>query len=185
VGVFSTSKTIRNLKPLFLSYLATKGLSPGAHVKSLRSHLIPTGPDRKSVFGDERGMLVGDATGFADPLTGEGIFYAIRSAQIASDVIVESFLSDLEHMRDYNRLVRKAFVGDLTWAKGMAYVLYRLPMLGHRLLERYGEAVAEHQLKIICGKGAYSELWRKMFRRPLAGSKPLVGAERRVLNQDQ
>jgi flavin-dependent dehydrogenase len=34
-------------------------------------------------------MLVGDAAGFADPLLGEGIFYAQRSAELASQAILE------------------------------------------------------------------------------------------------
>ncbi len=36
-------------------------------------------------------VLVGDASGFIDPFTGEGIYLSLRSAQIASDVIDASF----------------------------------------------------------------------------------------------
>jgi flavin-dependent dehydrogenase len=33
--------------------------------------------------------LVGDAAGFADPITGEGIFYALRSAALLADTLIE------------------------------------------------------------------------------------------------
>jgi flavin-dependent dehydrogenase len=39
-------------------------------------------------------LLVGDAAGFADPLLGEGIFFAQRSAELAAQAIVTSIHSD-------------------------------------------------------------------------------------------
>ena len=169
VGVYSTSRRIRNLKPFFMSYLRMKGLPVDRKVKLLRSHLIPSGPGRKDLLGDERGLLVGDATGFADPLTGEGIFYALRGAEIASQIITNAFSLGYEHMTAYNRALKKAFLSDLTWARGMAYVLYQMPLVSHGLLKSRGNTVAEHQLRIIAGKGAYSELWRRLFRSVLGG----------------
>ena len=164
VGVLSTSRKISNLKPHFTSYLKMKGLSADGNVKSLRTHLIPAGPGRKDLFGDERGLLVGDATGFADPLTGEGIFYALRAAEIASQVITEALSLGYGHMKSYNSALRKAFLSELTWARGMAYVLYQMPLVSHRLLKACGKTVAEHQMRIISGKGSYSELWRRLFK---------------------
>jgi flavin-dependent dehydrogenase len=37
-------------------------------------------------------VLVGDAAGFFDPLTGEGVFHALRSAQLAFGVLREALL---------------------------------------------------------------------------------------------
>ncbi|MFQ5443878.1 MAG: NAD(P)/FAD-dependent oxidoreductase, partial [Nitrospinales bacterium] len=53
-------------------------------------------------------VLAGDATGFIDPFTGEGIYLSLRSAQIAAEVIgagleqadvSRNFLSACERMR--------------------------------------------------------------------------------------
>jgi flavin-dependent dehydrogenase len=35
-------------------------------------------------------LLVGDAAGFYDPFTGEGIFTALRSAELGADVVVDA-----------------------------------------------------------------------------------------------
>ncbi|PMP84797.1 MAG: hypothetical protein C0174_06325 [Thermodesulfobium narugense] len=53
------------------------------------AHLIPTGwiPNRT---GFNNILLVGDAGGFTDPITGEGIYYAIKTAQMASEAILFS-----------------------------------------------------------------------------------------------
>ena len=52
-------------------------------IKSYNAHLAPAGGFKRKVVS-ERAVLVGDAAGFIDPLTGEGIYYAIKSGQIAS-----------------------------------------------------------------------------------------------------
>jgi geranylgeranyl reductase family protein len=166
IGVLSASTTIKNLKPSFFSYLKRKGLPVDVPVKLLRSHLIPSGPNRNDVFGDERGLLVGDAAGFADPLTGEGLYYAIRGARIASRVILDAFSLGYHHMKAYNSELKQAFMTDLIWARGMAYVLYHIPAVSHQLLKLYGTTVAEHQMEVISGKSVYSELWRRMLRLP-------------------
>lgn len=53
------------------------------------AHLIPTGwiPNR---LGSENILLVGDAGGFVDPITGEGIYYAIKTGQMAAESILMS-----------------------------------------------------------------------------------------------
>ena len=40
--------------------------------------------------------LLGDAAGFADPVTGEGIYYALRSAELFADVFLEGNVDDYE-----------------------------------------------------------------------------------------
>lgn len=57
-------------------------------------------------------MLIGDAAGFVDPFTGEGIFRALRSARAAADALLEP-----DPARDYVMQRRAAFAAKdaLTW----------------------------------------------------------------------
>jgi len=49
-------------------------------------------------------LLVGDAAGFYDPFTGEGVTLALRSAEIAAEVAQEALRRDhLDDLRDYDR----------------------------------------------------------------------------------
>jgi geranylgeranyl reductase family protein len=53
---------------------------------NFESHRIPAdGPVNKPCRGNA--VLIGDAGGFVNPLTGEGIYYAIKSAHLAADAI--------------------------------------------------------------------------------------------------
>ncbi|PKM92521.1 MAG: hypothetical protein CVU81_00050 [Euryarchaeota archaeon HGW-Euryarchaeota-1] len=67
---FRKKKEIKNLKTI-----------------NFTSHLIPIdGPLDKPCRSNV--VLIGDAAGFVNPLTGEGIYYAVKSAQIAADAII-------------------------------------------------------------------------------------------------
>jgi flavin-dependent dehydrogenase len=62
----------------------------------------------KRVAGD-RWLLVGDATGFIDPLTGEGLHRALRTAELAIDAIDRRLSGDRSALAVYDRRVRSRF----------------------------------------------------------------------------
>jgi flavin-dependent dehydrogenase len=62
--------------------------------------------------GFERTLLVGEAAGLVNPLTGEGIDYALESGAIAADFLADRFQSDtidITALRDYDQLLRARF----------------------------------------------------------------------------
>ena len=62
----------------------------------------------KRVAGDGW-LLVGDATGFIDPLTGEGLHRALVTASCATDAARAWLRGDLDGLADYDRRVRSRF----------------------------------------------------------------------------
>ncbi|MCA1588115.1 MAG: NAD(P)/FAD-dependent oxidoreductase [Chloroflexi bacterium] len=74
-------------------------------------------------------MLIGDAAGFVDPFTGEGIHRALRSARAAADALLAG--GDVE--RTYMRERRRAFAAKsaLTWL--VQGFLLAPPLLAHAL----------------------------------------------------
>lgn len=54
--------------------------------------------------------LIGDAAGFADPVTGEGIFYALRSAELFADAYTAGDAQSYERLwrEDFGRELRRA-----------------------------------------------------------------------------
>ena len=78
--------------------------------------------DSRTVCGDDWALL-GDAAGFADPVTGEGIYYALRSAELFAECFLsgaaQSYETDLA--RRFRRRVATrcanapAFLRQLLW----------------------------------------------------------------------
>jgi geranylgeranyl reductase family protein len=71
--------------------------------------LAPETLDRRRAAGDDWALL-GDAAGFADPVTGEGIFYALRSAELFAEAFIAGDVSAYESKwrADFGRELRRA-----------------------------------------------------------------------------
>jgi geranylgeranyl reductase family protein len=70
-----------------LNRLCTEyGIDP-ADVTDLRGHRLPLRRPSTKLAG-ERALLVGDAAGLVDPVSGDGIYEALVSSQLATDAIV-------------------------------------------------------------------------------------------------
>jgi len=62
--------------------------------------------------------LLGDAAGFADPVTGEGIYYALRSAELFADAFIKG------QPEEYEQRWRQDFGGELRRASQMRRRFY-------------------------------------------------------------
>jgi len=70
-------------------------------------------------------LLVGDAAGFADPLMGEGIYYAQQSGKLAAESIIECKNGgDVEGM--YCRKIRRDILPEMRYAEKIRKVLFSL-----------------------------------------------------------
>jgi geranylgeranyl reductase family protein len=83
-------------------------------IDNLRGATLPIFP-LENTCGD-RVLLCGDAAGFINPITGEGIYYAMASGQLAAGVIAEGLKTgDLSHrfLQRYQTLWNNDFGKDL------------------------------------------------------------------------
>jgi geranylgeranyl reductase family protein len=117
----------------------------------------------------ERWALLGDAAGFADPVTGEGIYYALRSAELFAD----AYLSGAP--LNYERLWRADFGRELQRASQMRRKFYG-NFWGAPFTERMIEFARGHRGirkvlgALVAGEQGYTGLKRKLARSAL---KPL------------
>ena len=80
------------------------------------SHLLPsleTAAGRSNRVAGEGWMAVGDAAGLVDPITGEGLYYAIRSGDLAARSCWTRRSGWPRKLRHYRRLLRRDFAADL------------------------------------------------------------------------
>ena len=159
VGVFSTDRKVKDLKGSLLKYLSEKGLDE-MEIKGFRGHMIPLGP-HEGPFANKNSLLVGDAAGLADPITGEGIYHALRQAEIAARCIARSLTDSKSDLATYNNLVKKEFLQELRYAKRLARLFYDLPRLSHLLVKAKKDRIIGYHLDIITGRKTYRELFFK------------------------
>ncbi|HEX8143571.1 MAG TPA: NAD(P)/FAD-dependent oxidoreductase [Pyrinomonadaceae bacterium] len=121
--------------------------------------------DKRRATGDGWALL-GDAAGFADPVTGEGIYYALRSAEL----FAESYLAS--RPLDYERRWREDFGRELRRAAQMRRRFYG-SFWGAPFTERMIEFARTHRGirkvlgELVAGDQGYVDLKRTLARRAL------------------
>lgn len=65
-------------------------------------------------------VAAGDAAGLVDPVTGEGLYYAIRSGDLAAQAILDERLEPGSRHTFYSSLVHGEFLEDLAFGAGLA-----------------------------------------------------------------
>lgn len=103
--------------------------------------------------------LIGDAAGLVDPITREGIYFALQSAQFAADAILSG---SARAGRDYTDRVRTEIVDDLARAARLKAAFFR-PRFAHLLMSALdtSERVRAVMADLVAGAQSYRTLkWR-------------------------
>ncbi len=147
IGVGDLRGGLASPKKIFDRFVqGEKGLAPWkvpppvGHPLPLFSE--PSEDNRESIeLVSGRALLVGDAAHLVDPLFGEGIYYAVRSGQLAAESILNQLHDRQRSLADYEEAVRKEIYEEFRVAARMASLVYSYPYLCHRLLPRYQHIV--------------------------------------------
>ncbi len=111
-------------------YIVSEPSLRGARSRLTRGHRIPLGGLIER-YHSPRVLLVGDAAGLADPFTAEGIYYAIRSGQIAGEELAHAFAAGNFDLTEYSRRINAEINQDFRFAWTFARAFYRVPHLAY------------------------------------------------------
>ncbi len=168
VGICGKGEPASSLRARLERYMEEQGLpKEGA---TFYSHLLPSleTPAWKwnRVSGDGW-LATGDAAGLVDPITGEGLYYAVRSADLAVKAILAESL-DLAGVA-YRKLLRRDFMADLEFGSRLASRVFQ----GHFL----GGSVTSRMVQFT----RLSPRFRSVMQDLFAGTQPYVGLKRRLM----
>jgi len=145
-------ETIRSLLPMEIERYA-------ARIPKLREGTLM---ERKTVGRDW--ALIGDAAGFADAVTGEGIYYALRSAELFAEMYLKGY------PENYDRAWRRDFGGDLARASKLRSHFYGT-FLGSPFTNRMIEFAIFHKgvrrtlAELVLGNQGYMTLKKTLLTR--------------------
>jgi geranylgeranyl reductase family protein len=99
-------------------------LLPGVEPQNLRAHRLPLSTGRPRL-PDGRVLLAGDAASLINPLTGEGIFYAVLSGALAGRAAVHGAAAGRAHRHAMRRRLGRHFRHSSTasWASRWPLVM--------------------------------------------------------------
>jgi flavin-dependent dehydrogenase len=132
------------------------------------SHVLPSPQERtlsqRNVLG-KNWALVGDAAAWVDPLTGEGLFYAIRSGELLGRSLAEGC------PEKYPAWIKAAFSTELEFAARIVRRFYRGSFLG--------SAVTTRMVQFMRRSPVFRQLVGDLF----SGTQDYSSLKRRLLGQ--
>jgi len=129
-----TGKT-NDLKVLLQKFITSQPILRSHRLLSLRGHPGPLGGIATELH-QGRCLLVGDAANLADAWMGEGIYYAIRSGQMAAESIIQAIQSTTFDLAEYSAKVNAEIVSQLYHARRVGRLIYKMRKLSYFLLKR-------------------------------------------------
>lgn len=124
---------------------------------------VATWDGLKACNASEGWALIGDAAGFVDPLTGEGIYYAIKSA----DLLAEAMKT---RVTDFDPMWRAEFGAEMRRASQLSDRFYYGNFAGARLTERMVQLAKRHRgirevlRDLVAGDQGYVDLKPRLIR---------------------
>jgi geranylgeranyl reductase family protein len=170
VGICGKGETAAALRLRLEQFMAERDIS--RKEGKFYSHLLPSldsGSWQANRVAGDGWMAVGDSAGLVDPLTGEGLYYAIRSADLAARALlaeVGDFAAKLAH---YRALLQHDFAADLEFGSRIAKRLF----VGRFLCG----AVTDRMVEFTRRSPRFSLIMQDLF----AGRQPYASLKRRLL----
>ena len=129
------------------------------------SHILPAPQERtlseRAVVG-KNWALIGDAAAMVDPLTGEGLFYAMKSGDLLGKALVEGC------PEKYPAWVRASFSAELEFAARIVRRFYRGSILGTAITTRMVQLMRK------------SPVFRQLMGDIFSGSQDYTSLKRRI-----
>jgi flavin-dependent dehydrogenase len=124
------------------------------------SHVLPSPQERtfseRAVVGKNWAMI-GDAAAWVDPLTGEGLFYAMRSGELLGRALAEGC------PEKYPARVKAAFSAELEFAARIVRRFYRGSFLGTAQFLRRSPVFRQLIGDLFSGSQDYTSLKRRLW----------------------
>ncbi|MBM7624676.1 NAD(P)/FAD-dependent oxidoreductase [Sporohalobacter salinus] len=160
VGVGTFAKGV-DLRESLEDYLVREKISDYEVFKTT-GHPLPAGGTKRELT-KERAILIGDAAGLVDPLSGEGIFYALKSADVASQILIDVIKSS-ESIKRYTDLVNQEILPEFRKAELIQKLFFSFSGLLHKLFIKE-EWILKKLIEVIYGNDTYSDLYDNIENR--------------------
>ena len=132
------------------------------------SHVLPS-PQARTIrerrIAGKNWAMAGDAAACVDPVTGEGLFYALKSGDLLAQALING------QPESYPEQLRAAFSADLELAADLARKLFRGTFLG--------AAITTRMVQMLKRSPTFRELIRDVF----SGSQDYRSLKGRLWNQ--
>jgi flavin-dependent dehydrogenase len=132
------------------------------------SHVLPS-PQANTIrarkIAGRNWAMAGDAAACVDPITGEGLYYALRSGDLLAEALIQG------QLQSYPEHLRAAFSADLEFAANIAKKIFRGTILGG--------AITTRMVQLLNASPTFRDLIRDVF----SGSQDYRTLKKRLFSE--
>ena len=138
----------------FKAFLASHQIS-GQAISVPKSHALPYG-NYLTRPGYGNILLLGDACGLADPLLGEGIYYAHKSAWLAAQAVMATHGESQQALNRYMRYLSRDILAELKVIRIARQIIFSLPTSWtYKLLSSFLRTIPRRCEETVQGQRSY------------------------------
>ena len=157
IGLGLPMKQARRARGLLSDFLVLLGL-PRELADKARGHGIPLfSPLIRKPFCRGNILLAGDAASFIDPITAEGIFYALKSGEEAAGAIIRTLSSNTEAAGVYKNALSNSILPELkaAWKLSIPFNAFQQATF-HAIMNN--ARLRQMQFDVMVGRRSYQEI---------------------------
>lgn len=169
VGICGKGESAQCLRARLEKYMDERGMSRAN--ATFYGHMLPSlefSGWRNNRLAGDGWMAIGDAGGLVDPITGEGLYYAVRSGDLASKVLIADH-EPAKRAEQYLQFVSKDFGHDLTYGAGLAKRMFSSYILF--------SSVPSRMVQFMRRSPKFCDIMQDLF----AGTQPYLDLKGRLL----
>jgi len=162
VGLLSFSRRRGWKREQLFEFLQGQGLEVDPSKARVYGHFLPRWHGQ-TVFHDDKVLLLGDAAGIVNPMTGAGIGTALRSAAIAVEVIKSAVLEGNDRLPIYSERVGREITREFLDVRAMAKLFFNFSHACYQLgIKRtvFNEIAA----RLLTGTMDYTDVWSEALK---------------------
>lgn len=159
-----------------LSFTRRRGWKREELFDFLKGHDLDFDPERTRVYGHflprwhgqkafqvHNVLLLGDAAGIVNPMTGAGVEAAMRSAHIAVEVIRDAFWHGDERLERYSPRVIREVCREFLDVRAMAKLFFTFTQLSYQMGVKNPQ-FSRIAARLLTGSMDYTEVWGELFK---------------------
>ncbi len=157
IGIGSFLPKTKGLNDYYYKFKENIGFK-NCEEKILKGHPIPILTHKNSNYNNGNILLVGDAAGLVDPLSGEGIYYALQSGIWAAEAIIN------KNSDKYTKIIKNKLLPQLKQAEILSKIIFNTLPVINKLINSNPD-IAKKLVEVIYGKLTYNELFKYLTKR--------------------
>ena len=162
LGIASTRRKKIDLKVYYKKYLEKLEIKEIISEKA-HGYQIPISP-RTDGFVRKNVFLIGDAAGFADAVTAEGISNSLWSGELVAQAIIEAGVDPVKAGVLYQQKLEKELLPELNTSLVAAKWFYSYRIIRNLLLRKYGDYAINFMTDIYIGNRSYPKNLMKTIK---------------------